>query len=193
MAKYRTANDQEAGAWVRFRLVSCRCGAEGRVRDTTHSGMPNEMVDAALRKMGWTNPTSRGGTCPKCSTPKKTATPKEKPAMAVETPRQPSIDDKRRIREALFAHYLEDKGCYAKAHSDRSLGQSLNVPFAWVSSTREALGFGPDVSEAASTFNAEVASIRRDLMAVQDDILTRADALEKRLKELERSGFRTAA
>lgn len=195
--QFRTVSEQENGQWVRYRLLACRCGAEGRIKDTSARLLPVSPLAEAFRRAGWTNVKPNRGTCPSCSAPKPKPIPQEKPVMAVEPPRQPNTEDKRRIREALFAHYLEDKGCYAKAHSDRSVGQSLNVPFAWVSATREALGFGPDVNEAASAFNSEVGAIRQSLTDLQDEVLklvaNRCDELEKRLNAVERAGYKGAA
>lgn len=196
-AEFRTVNEQEGGQWVRYRVVSCRCGAEGRVRDTSPRLLPASPLIAAFRRIGWTNVRPDRGVCPACSAPK----PKpalEKPAMiAVEAPRQPTPDDKRRIREELFATYNEDKGCYSKSHSDRSVASGLNVPFAWVSQMRDALGFGPDQNEAKSAFDAEVGAIRQQLKAFQEEVLAavanRSDEMEKRLNAIERAGLKGAA
>lgn len=184
--------------------------------DSTAHGAPPEMIKRKFQQIGRTmgqKPTD--DECPKCVS-KRTLSPaqkraafcrinniprpqqpaKEKPAV-VEPPRQPNIEDKRRIREALFAHYNEEKGCYSKAHSDKSVAAALNVPFAWVAQVREALGFGPDKNEAASEFTAEVLAIRKDLRAMQDEMLTdvanRFEAIEKRLNAVERAGFKGAA
>lgn len=215
--RFRITTEMEAGSWRRFQMAKCgSCDFEGRVADSTAHGAPPEMIKRKFQQIGWTmgqKPTD--DECPKCVTKRalspaqkraafcrinnvpRPAQPAKEKTVVAEPPRLPSIDDKRRIREALFAHYDEEKGCYTKAHSDKSVAASLNVPFAWVSQTREALGFGPDKNEAASEFTAEVLSIRKDLRAMQDDVLTdvanRFDAIEKRLNAVERAGFKGAA
>ncbi|WP_298699222.1 hypothetical protein [uncultured Brevundimonas sp.] len=183
---YRAITEVEEGQGVRYRLVACRCGAEGRLRDRTRQGMPGEMVERAFRRQGWARVKPAGGVCPECQR-RKAAKPEtiKEPPMAAEPPRQPTPDDKRRIREELFAHYLEDQGCWSGAHSDRSVAEALNVPFAWVSQMRDALGFGPDVSEAATAWNAEIQALRAELTATADRLLSEAaktmDALAERL------------
>ena len=214
--RFRMVSDLVEGTYQRFQTARCgACQWEDRLRDTTRNGAPPEMVKRKFQQRGWEmgqRPTD--DECPKCVTKRKALSPSQKraawcainnvprakekkPVMAIETPRQPSIDDKRRIREALFDHYLEEKGCYAKAHSDKSVAAGLNVPSAWVTATREALGFGPDASEAAGAFTSEVLSIRSELRALQDDVLAqlanRCDVLEKRLVAVERAGYRGAA
>lgn len=191
--QFRTIMENEEGRWVRYRTVSCRCGIEGRIKDNGHKPLATSPAADAFRHAGWTNVRPDRATCPACSSPApKPASPKEKP-MAAEPPRQPTIDDKRRIRDALFAHYLEEKGCYAKAHSDKSVAASLSVPSAWVTATREAMGFGPDANEAVSAFTTEVLAIRKDLGDCQEAILAKFDALEKRIGQVERAGFKGAA
>ena len=197
-AHFRIVTEQEGGQWIRYRVLLCRCGAEGRIKDTSKRPLAPSPVAEAFRRLGWTSVKPDRGVCPACSTPKaKPATVREETIMAVEPPRQPSTDDRRRIRDALFEHYLEDKGCYAKAHSDRSVAQSLNVPFAWVATIREAMGFGPDKNEAGSAFSAEIEALKRDLSGLQDDLLktfsVRCDELEKRILAAERAGYRSAA
>lgn len=192
-AEFRTVSENEAGQWVRYRTVPCRCGTEGRIKDSAPRLLPAAPVASAFRRLGWTNVRPDRATCPACSTPgPKSAAPKEM-LMVAEPPRQPTIEDKRRIRDALFAHYQEEKACYAKAHSDKSVASALNVPSAWVAAAREALGFGPDENETKNAFNTEVLAIRKDLAEAQDAILAKFDVLEKRLGIVERAGFKGAA
>lgn len=191
-AIYHSTFEVEAGRTVRFRTVACRCGAEGRWRDTTRNGAPAEMIEKGLRRQGWTRLSPGGGVCPTCQAAAKPKPIKEPAMTAVEAPRTPTPDDKRRIREELFAHYLEDKGCWSGAHSDRSVAATLKVPFAWVSQMRDALGFGPDVNESGTAWRTEIDALKADILAAQDRILTEAAAvaetLSQRLAKLERAG-----
>lgn len=92
--------------------------------------------------------------------------------LVADAPRQPTREDRRRIREALDAHYLTDRQCYAKAHSDASLAASLKLPRAWVTDEREA-AYGPEGCEADSEHIARLAKLE-----------TAAEALETRGLEL---------
>ena len=107
-----------------------------------------------------------------------TAKPKEvtmtaKPAIVTETvdllraadavrtaaaPRQPSREDKRKIRDALDAVYLTDKGVYAGAETDASVAKRLDVPRAWVSAERED-AYGPDAATAVDIVKQLVGAV----------------------------------
>lgn len=102
----------------------------------------------------------RAAFCRIADVPRAAASPKPKeaamtkpatgkaPALAVvaDTPRQPTREDKRAIREALDACYLTDKGVYAGGDNDEAVAKRLNVPRAWVSAERED-AYGPDACE----------------------------------------------
>lgn len=199
--RFQSVSEMEAGVYRRFKLVECgQCGFIGRVNDATTGGMPPELTQKKFQQMGWVIGQKAGrDECPKCAASPAKPRPKpapEEPVMA-EQPRQPTLDDRRRIREALFAHYDEEAGRYTKAHSDRSVAASLKVPFAWVSQLREALGFGPDRNEAADAWQGEIKAIREAIKTAQDEVLAdaagRFDALDKRLAALERSGSKGIA
>ncbi|WP_286949217.1 MULTISPECIES: hypothetical protein [Brevundimonas] len=197
-ANFRTVMEQEGGQWTRYRVLECRCGAEGRIKDTAKRPLASSPCAQAFRRAGWTSVRPDRGVCPACSAPKPKPAPiAQESIMAVEPPRQPSTEDRRRIREALFETYLEDRGCYAKAHSDRSVAKGLNVPFAWVAAARETLGFGPDVNEAGSAFSAEIGALKAELKALQDEALqafvSRCEELDKRIGQVERAGYRVPA
>lgn len=199
--RFRLVSDLHEGKYQRFQIATCRtCSAEGRVLDTTRSGAPPEMMKKKFRALGWDlGQALTADECPACFKARNTPNPapaKEKPVTA-EAPRQPTVEHKRMIRGALFAYYIEEKGCYKKAHSDKSMAASLNVPSAWVGGVREALGFGPDANEAATAFTSEVLAIRADLKELQDTALEflsdKYAAIEKRVAAVERAGYRDAA
>lgn len=199
--RFRKISELVEGKYIRFQVATCgTCGREDRWRDSTQSAAPEEMVKRQFQRRGWEfGQRHTSDLCPKCVATRDAPAPKNKEPkiMAVEAPRQPTLEDKRRIREALFSHYNEEGGCYSKSHSDKTVAAGLNVPFAWVSTAREALGFGPDTNEAASAFTGEVLSVRAELRAIQDQMLqelaARCETLEKRLIALERAGYQAKA
>ncbi|MFC5370916.1 hypothetical protein ACFPIF_00015 [Brevundimonas faecalis] len=195
---FRVVCEQEGGVWVRFRTLTCRCGAEGRIKDTGKRLLASSPVADAFRRLGWTSVKPDRGVCPVCSAPKPKPAPAPKEiVMAVEPPRQPTTADRRRIRDALLDHYDEDGGFYRGEQSDRTLGETLNVPFAWVSSMRDAMGLGADKSEASQAYTAEVMAMKEELRRLQDEFLAafakRCDDLERRISAAERRGYRSAA
>lgn len=193
--RFQMVSELEAGVYRRFQLAECgSCGFIGRVHDATAKGMPPDLAKRKFQQLGWSiGQRASQDECPRCVEGRSKSNPKteQEPAMA-EAPRQPSLDDRRRIRETLFAHYDEDAGRYSKAHSDRSVAAALKVPFAWVSQVREALGFGPDRNEAGDQWHGEIKAIRDAIKLAQDEVLAdaaaRFDALDKRLTALKRSG-----
>lgn len=188
-SQFRRISEQQEGQWVSLRVIECiRCAFVGRVRDSSRSGLPAEVCERKFRQLGWEHPTPAGGICPKCATASKATQqhPAEKDQpMAAEPPKEPTINDRRRIREALDAHYIEERGCYRQAFSDKSLAAKLNVPAKWVADLREANGYGPDANEEASAAAAEVKELRKLLTQFQDDFMKRADEIEQRIKRLE--------
>ena len=204
MILFKRISELEAGNWVNMRVCECaKCGHIGRIKDNTRGGMPSEFVVKKFRQLGWESPSPTGGLCPNCATesirlsritrpivpvPKRTGQRDSKPEvlkMAAEAPREPTAADRRRIRDALDEHYVEDKACYRQSFSDKALAAKLTVPAKWVSDLRELGGYGPDANEEASVIVAEVAELRTMLTAYQNAALEQADAIEKRIKRLE--------
>lgn len=105
--------------------------------------------------------------------------------MAAEAPREATPQDRRRIRDALDEHYLEDKGCYRQSFSDKALAAKLTVPAKWVSDLREFNGYGPDKNEDAAAHVAEFDAIRKDMSALETDVLKRLDEIGKRISGLQ--------
>ena len=199
--RFRRISELVEGKYTRFQVAKCgTCDREDRWRDTNTSSAPEEMVKRQFQRRGWEfGQRHTSDLCPKCVATRDAPVPKNKEPkiMAVEPPRQPTLEDKRRIREALFSHYNEEAGCYSKSHSDKTVAAGLNVPFAWVSTAREALGFGPDKNEAASAFNNEIVSIRNDLKDWEEALLSvvakHSADFHERLKALERAGYQGKA
>lgn len=93
-------------------------------------------------------------------------------APAAEPPRQPSLADIRKIRQALDETYDDEAQCYRGDASDRTVAERLSVPRAWVSQER-AHAYGPERCEKD----------REDLAKV-DGISQRAAALETQAMEV---------
>jgi len=214
--RFRMTTDLLEGRYARYQSATCReCGYEGIFLDTTKKGAPPEMVKKKFQQKGWEmGQRSTDDECPKCVGKKRemspaqkraafcrinsikprpdNATPKEKP-MKAEQPRQPTQADKTRIRRELMDYYDEALGLYLDDFSDRKLGENLNVPFAWVANIRDAMGLGPDKNEAGGQFNEAIKLAKDEAKKLRADAeanLEAAAALEKRLSEIERGGYR---
>lgn len=71
--------------------------------------------------------------------------------------RQPSLADRRRIRESVEEHYDEDKQRWDGDMTDAGLAHKLDVPRQWVTMVREM--YGPDVNDSERTMH-EAQTIR---------------------------------
>lgn len=122
---------------------------------------------------------------------------KQENTMAAEPPRQPTNQDRRRIRDALEEHYLEDKGCYRQNFTDEAIAAKLDVPVKWVADLRELNGYGPNANEGRALIEAELKALKAALAEQQDLALKAmgaADEIEKRLNRVEvQLGYRKAA
>lgn len=201
----RTVMETEAGTSIFFRLPACtECHAEERIRVVRN--LPPEAFAGVMRKRGW-----RVGktdlVCPACVAkppvpkpiptppvlqevpkmpiPNPVSAPPAAPTVAAAPPPPASPADRKKVREALYEHYDEDKARYRQSWSDKALGAKLQVPWAWVAEIREALGFGPDQCEAADLRAAELAAVRSELADLADDFVRRSAALEARIRKLE--------
>lgn len=171
-------------------LVCGRCPAKGSVNAYVADAPP------LLRKRGWVvGAAPYGHLCPRCNNAAALAAPASDakpmvttPVGAAAPPRPASIDDKRKIRDALDARYDEAKGAYRENWSDKALAASLDVPHAWVRDLREAMGLGEDRNETSALAQREVALARQDLDAAKTLHLEQGrklEAAETRLKRLE--------
>ncbi len=108
------------------------------------------------------------------------------PTSAADPPRQPTKDDRKRIRDALDEHYVEDRGCYAGAMTDKALGAQLDVPFAWIGELREAMGLGPDKNEVAAVIAGQLNTLRQGLAKSQAEIERLIERLSEQQNQLDR-------
>lgn len=112
--------------------------------------------------------------------------PGKTPALSVvaDAPRQPTREDKRKIREALDVCYLTDKGVYAGGDSDESVAKRLDVPRAWVAAERED-AYGPDACEDDGKDLTTLAALSVDLKRWGDEALELAQRYDAKHREVE--------
>lgn len=207
--RFASISEQKEGKWMRFRVATCcDCGYPAKLRENSNKPLPPEMLANKFRQWGWEIGNGvRNDRCPRCVAGKKPMSPQARraafcainnvkradapvkletaPTMPLaEPPPSPTMEDRRRIREALDSHYLDKKGCYSKNFSDKSLAASINVPLAWVSQLREAMGLGPDANEAAAQRSAELEALEKRLGAEEDRALKALDDLRKELNRI---------
>ncbi|WP_426043684.1 hypothetical protein [Caulobacter sp. DWR3-1-2] len=110
-----------------------------------------------------------------------------KPApVAADPPRQPTREDRRKIMEALDGEYLVDRGCYAKAGSDKALAERLSVPRAWVAEERDR-AYGPDACETDGEIWDALKALESRARFLADEGLAlaeRAEAVEREAAQL---------
>lgn len=186
----------EAGHPVYYWEPTCS-GCDRVERVKCHK--PNEhpvIVEKRLQALGWR--VGQRLLCPDCLTARKSrpepeAQPMSKtqpflaidPVVAVEEPRKPTPEDRRRVREALMDVYDEEACRYRVDGSDAKLAAKLDVPRIWVTELREAMGLGGDTCETRDAFDAELAAINGELATVSEDFLKRLGGVESRLRKLE--------
>lgn len=203
--KSEKAWNAERGGYDRAFVAMCsKCDRRSFVADNSAKARPPLFFADKFRREGWRIAQRRtADICPHCDagklTPKPAAAsaqpitpekPKEammiKPANApaAEPPRQPTREDKHKIRDALNACYLIDKNCYAGEGSDKALAEKLKVPRAWVTSERED-AYGPDVCEVDGKALAALDALGKTLERYVNDALTLAANVEAMGREVE--------
>lgn len=113
-------------------------------------------------------------------------------ALVPDAPRQPTREDRRRIIEALEVAYLVDKGCYAKAGSDKALADQLKVPRAWVTEERDR-AYGPDACEADGQQSAQLVLLRGRAATLESEALAVAERAEALRREIDALHAKMAA
>lgn len=161
---FRCVSEQTAGVWRRMVVINCStCDASASAHVKSES---DEVRAKYWTGRGWSvGKRPADHLCPVCA-----ANPhqqKEATMAEAEPPRQVTREDRRKINDALDAHYLPERGCYAKSFSDKLVAEKLSMPRAWVAEERERL-FGPDINEASAQQNAEVMALERRAQAAED-------------------------
>ncbi|PZR36474.1 hypothetical protein [Caulobacter segnis] len=113
-------------------------------------------------------------------------------APAAVPPRQPSLADIRKIRQALDEAYDDEAGCYRGNASDRSLSERLDVPRAWVSNEREH-AYGPERCEQDREDLAKVEGIKQRAADLEAQAMEVAQAAETLRRDAEAMRARLAA
>lgn len=90
-----------------------------------------------------------------------------------EPPRTMGRDDRRRIHETIDAAWADERGCYLAGASDKSIAETLKVPWAWVAQVRNEAFGERDINEKALDGLAGLAAL-----------IGRAEALEARALDL---------
>jgi hypothetical protein len=191
----RLVTEFEAGKPVLYCVPACDdCGFETKIRVKSKRHAPPDLIAQVLRNRGWSVSPGRQR-CPNCAVKRITAPikPKEAAVAEVAPPRTMTIDDRRKVREALYERYDEEKQSYRQSWSDRAVGAALGVPWAWVTDMRESLGFGPDRNEASEIRDRRIREIETEMAQISDDFMARMSALETLVKQLKVDGAYKAA
>lgn len=108
-------------------------------------------------------------------TPIKPATPGQ--------PREPTQQERLRIRQKLDGHFDDSAGCYLDGWSDQRIGEELNIPWAIVARIREA-AYGPiRVDPELAAMRAELVGLGTKIEALlkaQHGLVERVMAFEKK-------------
>ena len=154
---YETLVDRSGGTPAFKARLTCRaCGAHGDLAIGQHKHNP-ERVAQKFRDRGWAATTHVAAKvrCPECSAsvpkrappadmqpaPHQPVTKMEQQPMTKET-RQPTQDQRLAIRNLLDRHFDDKAGCYIDGYSDQMIGKEAGVPWAMVTTIREA-AYGP--------------------------------------------------
>lgn len=162
---YETLVDRSSGTPTFTARMACRaCGAHGDLTIGEHKHNP-EWVAKKFRERGWEADAhnARKARCPECSVsvpkrappadlppdtaPHQPVTKMEQQPMTKET-RQPTQDQRLAIRSLLDRHFDDKAGCYIDDFSDQRVGKEAGVPWAMVTTIREA-AYGPIRQDAS--------------------------------------------
>lgn len=100
--------------------------------------------------------------------------------MADIKPRDPTPQERVKIRSVLDSYFDDAAGCWLDGYSDQKAGEEIGVPWALVTRIREA-AYGPiRVDPEVAGLRAELAQIGRELAALTE----KHGAAQKRLDGL---------
>jgi hypothetical protein len=170
----------DRGKHCRMQIVQCStCEAADTIPITTDNPLPPEKVAKIFGTRGWEIGRRRNADkCPNCAKRGKAKPMESKPALsaspalqvvrpqaAASAPREPSVEDRRIIYEAINDHYLgADKG-YDTGWDDQRIASDLNVPRKWIEDIRELL-FGPATDPARTALLSEFRKLEAQLAAL---------------------------
>lgn len=187
------------GKAIPMAIFTCTdCGDTLRTK-INYGSMNPEAIAKRVRAAGWECHSHKASAtrCPTCQTrrahnargdtPNKdtpVTTPKATLALV---DREPTPDQRLKIRQKLDALFDDAAGSYLDGASDQKIGEDLNLPWAWVQKIREA-AYGPiRVDPEVAKLKSDVAALQRAISAASadfekrlNDLLARADALSRR-------------
>lgn len=186
----------------RVHRITCSepgCTTVETIPDNGSVPMPEQVMAKKFKDRGWMiGNRANSAVCPTHASMKKSKLVAEfkKPdpipeAPAASEPRTPTRDDRRRIRDALDVHYQVERGRYAGAWSDKKLGETLKLPWAWIAEERE-LGYGPDASEITSINQAKIDALRARIEKINEECMGFLLNLDKKIGELKEAVERVA-
>lgn len=98
----------------------------------------------------------------------------------VDVPRQPDVEQKRRVHLAVLDNYDIDNQRYYADWTDEKLANKLNVPRAWVTNIREL--FGPETNNNQEQLAGEVTEYVSKCKKLEEDALEVASRAEELTK-----------
>jgi hypothetical protein len=186
----RTVKPPRAAA----RMTCSGCGAHGEVTMPSNTNNPEEVAKWFAHK-GWTADPWRHRycLCPECTKSK----PKNDPdselrrfqgvtnmtSIALKTPtpeeatREPTAQERQKIRRRLDEVFDDSKGMYLEGQSDQSIGKELDIPWAIVRKLREVAYGQILVDEQVDKTRNELQTLKDALLAVQAEATKHAAAL----------------
>jgi hypothetical protein len=184
----------EDGSKVHAHVLTCHlCGKSDNIRSSNSKPLPEEVVRRKFQQKDWIvgkNDKRKLDTCPACIAAAKDngvidTVPEPEETMPMTAPRpDPSRSDRRKIRDALDEHYIEDKG-YAKDMTDAKLADRLNVPRIWVEEMRVMLYGDETTNEEAEQIKAEMAKIKKALVEAETEAYKVLTTLDDKIKSLQ--------
>lgn len=84
------------------------------------------------------------------------------------TPRDPTQQERIKIRQLLDHRFDDEAGCWLDGYSDQKAGEELDLPWSMVTRIREA-AYGPiRVDPEVAALRAELVQIGRELATLQE-------------------------
>lgn len=165
------------------RFVCHRCEAHVEsplVKSGQRRRMNPEATIKRIVAVGW-HINGQRVECPRCQAasvsraagekpdPKPATTPTAKVIpMADIKPREPTPQERVKIRGVLDSHFDDGAGCWLDGYSDQKAGEEIGVPWALVTRIREA-AYGPiRVDPEIAGLRAELVQIGRELAALSE-------------------------
>jgi hypothetical protein len=181
----------------KHRLICDCCGAH-REFDLSRAPSNPLAIPGSAKLVGWRHNKAQRLECPRCNTesphlPAEWQTqlaalhvvaqsneePKmpEKPVVGL---REPTQQERIKIRQVLDQHFDDEAGCWLNGYSDQKAGEEIGLPWAMVTRIREA-AYGPiRVDPEVAALRAELVQIGRELASVTEKHI----AAQKRLDAL---------